>query len=99
MDIPAVIISAKEAADGTLTVYRAIGGTITRLATGRYQITFTDPMQTAQFTFTMTAAHPGSVRQAYTASAVGTSGFTLGVKDSAGTDTYSEYIRFIAYNY
>ncbi|QDK04509.1 tail spike protein [Klebsiella phage KMI1] len=99
MDIPAVIISAKEAADGTLTVYRAIGGTITRLATGRYQITFTNPMQTAQFTFTMTAAHPGSVRQAYAASAIGTSGLTLGVKDSAGTDTYSEYIRFIAYNY
>lgn len=99
MDIPTVIISAKEAADGTLTVYRAIGGTITKVATGRYQIAFTNPMQTAQFTFTMTAAHPGSVRQAYTASAIGVDGLTLGVKDSAGADTYSEYIRFIAYNY
>lgn len=99
LEQPAVVLSLKEAADGTLTVFRAYGCSVTRVAVGRYQVTFDTPMVTSQFAFSLTAAHPGNVRQPYTASAVGVNGFTIGVKDSAGTDTYSEYVRLIAYNY
>ncbi|AKH49582.1 tail spike protein [Klebsiella phage K5] len=99
MRTPTVVIEAKEDSTGELIIYRAIGATITRVATGRYTISYASPMSSTQHYFSAEAFHPGNIRNVYTISAVSTNGITLGVRNAEGVDTYSEYIRFVAYNY